>query len=212
MSYAEEQRASGRRGIGLLVVVALHVLVVYALVTGLARKAVEIVKGPIETKLIEELKKLPPPDDPPPPPPKPKAEPPPFVPPAEVSTAPVAVSHAPTITTSPQPAPVVVEAPPPPPPKPAVRVAAVIDAAANCRKPEYPAASKRLEEEGTVLLRFMIDEQGRVVDSRVENSSGFARLDEAARAALSQCKFKPGTVDGAPEKSWASLKYVWRLE
>jgi len=186
--------------------------VVYALVTGLARKAVEIVKGPIETKLIEELKKLPPPDEPPkPPPPKPKVEPPPFVPPAEVAVAPVASSNAPTITTTTHPTPVV-EAPPPAPPKPAVRVAAVIDAAANCRKPEYPAASKRLEEEGTVLLRFMIDEQGRVVDSQVVSSSGFARLDEAARTALSQCKFKPGTVDGEPEKSWASLKYVWRLE
>ena len=35
---------------------------------------------------------------------------------------------------------------------------------------------------------------------------------EAARAALSQCQFKPGTVDGTPEKAWANLSYVWRME
>ena len=179
----------------------------------MARKAVEVIRGPIETKLIEELKKLPPPDKPQPPP-KQKVEPPPFVPPSEVAVlAPVGV--APTITVTP---PVMVSPPvevapaPPAVPKPVQRVAPVIDAAKSCRKPEYPATSKRLEEEGLVMLRFMIDEGGKVVESRVETSSGYTRLDEAARAALSQCQFKPGTVDGKPERSWASLKYVWRLE
>jgi protein TonB len=121
------------------------------------------------------------------------------------------VAAAPTITVAPPvPAPVVVA--PPAPPKPVQRVAPVIDAAKNCSKPEYPATSKRLEEEGLVLLRFMIDEDGKVIESRIETSSGYARLDEAARAALSRCQFKPGTADGKPERSWASLKYVWRLE
>lgn len=215
MSYAEQQQQPGRRGAGFAVVVLLHVAIVYALVNGLARKAVEIVKGPIETKLIEELKKLPPPDKPPPPPPKaqPKLEPPPFVPPSEVAVAAPTVAQAPTITTSTAAPPVAVPPPPPPaPPKPVERVAPVVDAAKNCPKPEYPAASKRLEEEGTVLLRFMIDEGGKVIESRVDKSSGYTRLDEAARVALSQCQFKPGTADGKPERSWASLKYTWRLE
>jgi protein TonB len=213
MSYAESQHQSGRKSLGIFFVVLLHLVTAYALVTGLARKAVEVIRGPIETKLIEELKKLPPPDKPQPPP-RQKAEPPPFVPPSEVAVlAPVAV--APTITVTPPVAvaPSVEVAPAPPAlPKPVQRVAPVIDAAKSCRKPEYPATSKRLEEEGLVMLRFMIDEGGKVVESRVETSSGYTRLDEAARAALSQCQFKPGTVDGKPERSWASLKYVWRLE
>ena len=234
MSYAEHQNPTGRRGAGLAIAVVLHVVVIYALVTGLARKAVEVIRGPIETKLIEELKKMPPPDKPPPPPPK--VDPPPYVPPPEIAVAAPAVA-APVITVTiappppppappppppppappppppaPPPPPPAPPPPPPPPPKPMLRVAPVLDAARNCRKPEYPAASKRLEQEGTVVLRILIDEGGKVVESRIETSSGHTRLDEAARAALSQCQFKPGTVDGTPEKAWANLSYVWRME
>ncbi|MFD2271229.1 hypothetical protein ACFS07_09110 [Undibacterium arcticum] len=72
---------------GITVVVLLHVFfIVYALVTGLARKVVEVIKQPIETKIIEEIKPPPPPPDKPLPPPPPKvlAPPPPFIPPPEV--------------------------------------------------------------------------------------------------------------------------------
>jgi protein TonB len=217
MSYAENQHQGGRKGFGLFLVVLIHVVVAYALVSGLARKAVEVVQGPIETKLIEELKKLPPPEKAPPPPRK-NVDPPPYIPPSEVAVvAPMMTAPSITVTQTVAP-PAPVEAPPaqveapPAPPKQVQRVAPVIDAAKNCRKPEYPSASKRLEEEGLVVLRFMIDEDGRVIESRVETSSGFSRLDEAARSALSQCQFKAGTADGKPERSWASLKYVWRLE
>ncbi len=61
-------------------------------------------------------------------------------------------------------------------------------------------------------MRFLIDLDGRAIKSEVVRSSGHKRLDEAARAALSLCKFKPGTVDGKPEQSWAPIQYVWKLE
>jgi protein TonB len=93
-----------------------------------------------------------------------------------------------------------------------VRVAPVINASANCQRPEYPSASRRAEEEGTVQLKFLIGVDGLVVRSEIEKSSGYSRLDEAARAAMVKCQFKPGTVDGKPEQSWASMRYVWRLE
>ena len=93
-----------------------------------------------------------------------------------------------------------------------VRTAPVINAAASCPKPEYPSASRRNEEEGTVQLRFLIGTEGQVLESQVEKSSGFTRLDEAARIAISRCQFKPGTLNGKPEQSWASMKYTWRLE
>ncbi len=210
MSYATRHMNPSKHLIGLTIVVLVHLVAAYALMTGLARKVVEVVRAPIETKIIEETKKPAEPDKPPPPPPKLAPPPPPFIPPPEVnialpSAAPVNAITA--VTT------VLPKAPPPPAVRHnAVRTAPVIDAAHSCEKPEYPSASRRLEEEGTVVLRFLIDVDGRVLDSRVEKSSGFERLDQAARMALGKCKFKPGTVEGKPEQSWASLKYTWRLE
>jgi protein TonB len=212
MSYATRHMNPSKHLMGVSIVVLAHVVVAYALMTGLARKVVEVVRAPIETKIIEEMKKPVEPDKPLPPPPKIAPPPPPFIPPPEVNIAlPAASVNAITAVTTTLP-----KAPPAPPaPAPrqeGVRVAPVIDAARSCEKPEYPAASKRLEEEGTVVLRFLIDVDGRVLDSRIEKGSGFDRLDQAARVALGRCRFKPGTNDGKPEQSWASLKYTWRLE
>ena len=95
---------------------------------------------------------------------------------------------------------------------PAIRTGAVIQPGAQCAKPDYPSASRRMEEEGTVTLKFLIDADGRVLQADIEKSSGFNRLDEAARNALSKCQFRPGTVDGKPEQSWSTIQYKWRLE
>ena len=92
-----------------------------------------------------------------------------------------------------------------------VRVKAVIDAGA-CTKPEYPKNSVRNKEEGRVVLGFLVGTDGRVIDSRIDKSSGYNDLDKAARQAVSLCRFKPGTVDGVPQEGWASLQYVWTLE
>ena len=217
LDYAQQQRNPAKHLAGIAFVVIFHVALVYGLMNGLARKVVEVVKGPLETRLIEEIKKAPPPDKPPPPPPKLAPPPPPFIPPPEVNVAAVQQANPGAITAiartlpppAPEPAPAPVVAAPP---RPAVRVPPVIDAKRSCAEPEYPSASRRLEEEGTVVLRFLIDVDGRVVKSEIESSSGYARLDEAARNALGRCQFKPGTVDGKPEQSWASLKYTWKLQ
>ena len=100
----------------------------------------------------------------------------------------------------------------PPAPSPSIRTGAAIQPGASCAKPDYPSASRRLEEEGTVSLKFLIGADGRVLQAEIEKTSGFPRLDEAARNALSKCQFRPGTVDGKAEQSWASIKYTWRLE
>jgi protein TonB len=213
MDYAQQQRDPTKHLIGLVAVFALHVLIIYALVTGLARKVVDVIKKPIETKLVEEVRPPPPPETPPPPPPKLTSPPPPFIPPPEVTiAAPPAPTAITAVTTTPPP-PVATIAPTPPPVAHLpVRVAPVIDAARNCAKPEYPPASARAEETGTVTLRFYIDEQGRAVKSEVIRSSGHRRLDEAARQALSLCKFKPGTLDGKIVPMTGDLQYVWKLE
>ena len=91
MDFAQHQLDPARHLVGVGGVILLHVLVIYALVTGLARKVVEVVKGPIEVKVIEEvIKKPPPPPEVIPPPPKMQAPPPPFVPPPEVNDRPAA--------------------------------------------------------------------------------------------------------------------------
>jgi protein TonB len=89
---------------------------------------------------------------------------------------------------------------------------AKLDTRHTCEEPEYPSASRRSGETGTVTLRFLIDTGGHVIDSKIETSSGFARLDRAARESLSQCMFKPVLVDGKPEQSWAVIRYKWRLQ
>lgn len=91
-----------------------------------------------------------------------------------------------------------------------VHIAAVVDARA-CDKPEYPTRSLALGEEGVVHLAMLIGPEGQVLESRIEKSSGSKALDRAAVAGLSLCKFKPGTVDGVAEKSWAKLQYAWTI-
>ena len=221
IDYASRQRTPRKHLIGLTVVVVLHGLLFWAINSGLARKFVKVIKGPVEAVLLEETKpEIPPP--PPPPPPKNLPPPPPaYVPPVEVPVAappPVnaiaAVSNTPQPIAPPSPLPVQSNPAPPAPAVqagPPVRTAAVINASA-CEKPEYPSASKRLEEEGTVQLKFLVGVDGKVIESAIEKSSGFRRLDEAARAGLSKCQFKPGTLDGKPQQSWASMLFTWRIE
>lgn len=210
--YASRQRKPSKHLLGLGLVVVLHLLLFWAINSGLARAFVKKIKGPVEAVLLEDTK----PDIPPPPPaPAPKNLPPPppaYVPPVEVpvvNAAPAANAIA-AVSATPQPP------APPAPTAPAVksepvRTGAVVNSA-NCEKPEYPSASRRMEEEGTVSLRFLIGPDGKVIQSEIEKSSGYKRLDEAARSGLSRCQFRPATVDGKPEQAWASMKYTWRLE
>lgn len=210
--YANQQRKPSKHLLGFGSVVVLHLLLLWAINSGLARTFIKQIKGPVEAVLLEDTK----PDIPPPPPPPKASTPPPpaYVPPIDVPIAPSApsVNAIAAVTPTPQPP------APPSPPAPTqavksepVRTGAVVNSA-NCEKPEYPSASRRMEEEGTVSLRFLIGTDGKVIQSEIEKSSGYKRLDEAARAGLSRCQFRPATVDGKPEQAWASMKYTWRLE
>ncbi len=193
-SYASRQRSPRKHLTGIGLVILLHALLLWAIASGLARKVVRMTENTVEAVLMTEAP--PPAPTPPPKTPPPKTPAPP--PPAPTSTAP-AITQAPT-------------PPAPAPAAPAIRTGAVIQAGAHCAKPDYPSASRRMEEEGTVTLKFLIGVDGKVIQADIEKTSGFTRLDEAARNALSKCQFRPGTVDGKPEQSWASIKYTWRLE
>ena len=62
--------------------------------------------------------------------------------------------------------------------------------------PVYPSESNRRRERGVVLLRVLVDALGRPAEIRVERSSGFTRLDDAARTAVMKAVFRPYEVDG----------------
>jgi len=93
----------------------------------------------------------------------------------------------------------------------AAETAPVMDSK-SCEPPKYPKAALMNEETGTVTMGFLVGTDGKVVESKVEKSSGSKSLDKAALSALSQCKFKPGTRDGKPEQLWAKVDFVWKLE
>src|SRR5277367_722469 len=104
-------------GFGL--VVLLHVALLYLILSGLANRAMEVLKGPLEAKIIQEVRP-PPPDLPPPPPPDLAPPPPPFIPPPEINIQQTVIqpNAIQAVTSAPPPAPVAVA--PPAPPAPAV--------------------------------------------------------------------------------------------
>ncbi len=145
MNFTQEKQGASRfTGFG--IVILIHVLIAWALASGLARKAVEAVAGPIDIKVVEEKTKPPPPPERVvPPPPEMKAPPPPFVPPPEVQvTAPpppnaiqAPVTETPPVVrevaAAPAPAPTLAPAAPvPAPPK--------VTAAMVCTKMDAPEA------------------------------------------------------------------------
>jgi periplasmic protein TonB len=70
MDFARQQRDPTRHVLGITFVVLFHVFIIWALLTGLGQKVVEIAKKPLVATIIEEIK-APPPPPPPPPPPRP---------------------------------------------------------------------------------------------------------------------------------------------
>jgi periplasmic protein TonB len=69
MDFARQQRDPTRHLVGIAFVILIHALVIWALMSGLGKKAIEVIKKPMTATIIEEIK--PPPPPPPPPPPNP---------------------------------------------------------------------------------------------------------------------------------------------
>ena len=65
--------------------------------------------------------------------------------------------------------------------------------------PVYPRESSRRREHGTVLLRVLVDPSGRAAQVQVERSSGYERLDVAAREAVQKALFRPHEVNGVAQ-------------
>ena len=190
------------RAIGIVLAVLLHVVAVYALVNSLARHAVDVVRAPIETKIIDQI--TPEKQEPPPPPPQFSPPPPAFVPPPEIRIETPAPAQSTAITA-------ITPVKPPPAPEP-VRVNPKIDLKRS-QEPAYPPASRRAGEQGSLILQVLIDADGRVEGSKLVQSSGFERLDQAALEGVkTSYRFIPGTVDGKPAQMWYTFKFTWKLQ
>ncbi|MGH8177989.1 MAG: TonB family protein [Steroidobacter sp.] len=78
-------------------------------------------------------------------------------------------------------------------------------------EPTYPPMSRRLSEEGTVRLKVLVDERGRPKDIEVAKSSGFARLDDAAKEAVRRWKFVAATDGANPITAWTQVAVTFKL-
>ena len=83
---------------------------------------------------------------------------------------------------------------------------------ASFTKPEYPPIARRLKVEGTVVISLLVDENGRVLDTRLD--SGVAQnvgINEASLAAARSARFNPATKNGVRVKMWYQLKIPFKL-
>ena len=192
MDYADQQRSPAKHLPSIMFVIAMHLALGYALVTGLARKMVEVIKAPLETKIIEEIKKDIP-DTPPPPPPKLATPPPPFIPPPEVNIqVPIAVQQAPTITTTTKAPPPVVAPPTPKSDAPVIRKNVVPVARVN---PIFPRdAIKRGIERGVVVAHVYVKTDGTVGDVKIISANPPRIFEREVARALQQWRFAPEPI------------------
>ena len=208
-------------------VVLLHMAGLWALHSGLLKRATEWV---IPVAVVSEV---------PPPPPPPQIKPPPPPPPA----LPARPSLAPTpLALAPEPVPQPTQAPAAPPtlaatapenapvsatapvaPAPSVVVPAapaaptkvdlpttVADYQAKS-PPVYPAMSRRMGEQGRVVMRVLIGADGVPQQAEVQQSSGHGRLDRAASDAVMRWRYVPGKRGGVPETMWFQVPIEFKL-
>lgn len=92
----------------------------------------------------------------------------------------------------------------------------IVEPAADLRfpftEPEYPVSEIRQGHEGTVLLALQILPNGRVGTVRIDQSSGYARLDDSAVREARRWRMKPGTQDGVAAAMWKRVPITFRLK
>jgi periplasmic protein TonB len=202
--YVHDSQFLTRRGAVLVVIIGLHLFIAWALATGLARRAMEVIAPPIQTDIVEEVKTE---KEPPPPPPPEFEKPPVEVPPPDVQiTLPVETAPTTAITA--------VAATPhaPAPPRVSNRVPAKLGKNFPNSEDFYPPASKRLGEEGSPTLHVCIGPDNKLTETpAVTKSSGSARLDEGAIALAKAGKYVAATEDGRPVPACIDFRIVFKL-
>lgn len=206
--FAAQQRTPRRRAVALGVMLAVHLIVAWALLSGLGHRVVEVIKAPIEARIVAEVRQQAPPAPANPlPPPKLAPPPPAFVPPPEVVVNPQATA-APAISA--------VTALPPAAARSGQPAIADAKVCAPTRD-DYPRAALRAEATGTTRIRFAVDAAGKLASLDVVKSAGPTRehkmLDRVAADKLATCRFTPGVDEtGRSVGGTFDIEYVWRIE
>ena len=202
-------------------VLLFHLAALWLLQTGLLRRAVEVL---VPVQILSEFID----------PPKPKEVPPPVVPkavtqPVIAKTVSLPPPPMPLAIADPTPAPnapVGVVAPPKALPPITAPVAATPAPVAAVKvelpssdadylqnpKPAYPAMSKRLGEQGKVVVRVLIGVDGMAQKAEIRQSSGFDRLDQAALTTTQRWRYVPGKRGGVAEAMWFNVPINFVLE
>ncbi|AVT12618.1 energy transducer TonB, partial [Paracidovorax avenae] len=103
-------------------------------------------------------------------------------------------------------------APPAPPAPPKVELPSSDAAYLNNPKPAYPAISRRLGEQGKVVVRVLIGADGLPQKVELNKSSGYDRLDRLAMETVMRYKFVPGKRNGVPETMWNLVPFNFVLD
>lgn len=136
-------------------------------------------------------------------------------PPRQLVAEAPAVAATDTLAVPPAPTPAPVPAPAPAPVALTGPVALDAELSVSCRErsaPNYPTLSRRMNETGITVLRVELDQQGLVSTARVATGSGFARLDEAALAAVKSWRCTPAQRNGQPVRAVALQPFKFVLQ
>ena len=79
-------------------------------------------------------------------------------------------------------------------------------------KPPYPSLSKRLGEQGKVIVRVLIGTDGLARKAELRQSSGFERLDQTALNTVLKWRYVPGKRGGVAEEMWFNVPINFVLE
>lgn len=204
-------------------VLLLHVGALWALQTGLLRRVVEIV---VPAQVLVEMysPKEDKPEPPPPPPTPVKTKLTPVTPPTPLAVntpvpQPSEITLAPVEPSPPVPAgaktssnatSTATTAAPPAPPK--VELPSSDADYLNNPRPPYPPLSKRMGEQGQVVIRTLIGADGTAQDASIFKSSGFDRLDQAALTTARKWRYVPGKRAGVAEAMWFNVPFNFVLE
>ncbi len=228
MSSTSSTRISKRLAV-VGTVIGLHVVGLWAMQSGLIARVVEIV---VPVQVMAEMIEAPQPEIPPaPPPPAPKPQPvvnkprpmPKPVPRPVPVAEPLPQAVEPATISAPPPEPPVAQAPAAAPT--AVQTEAIAQPAPpkielpssdadylNNPRPAYPALSRRLGEQGKVVVRVFIDANGTATRAEIRTSSGYERLDQTALQTVQRWRYVPGKRNGVAEAMWFNVPINFVLE